>query len=96
MLLMLIDTADRRHAGEPDGPDDERERRWEPLDRALFVPAAASVSCLIVSAVTDPLISLVLVVGALAFCAQFVRVALRDCPDAAGERSGRAGDGGGG
>jgi hypothetical protein len=93
MLFMLIDTADRRHPDEPDDPDAERERRWEPIGRALFVPAAASVSCLIVSAVTDPLISLVLVVVALAFCAQFVRVALRDRP-AGADLSGRAGDDG--
>ena len=84
MLLLLIDTADRCYDDEPDGPDDERERRWEPIGRALFMPAAASVSCLIVSAVTDPLISVVLVVLALAFCARFVRVALRDRPAGAG------------
>jgi hypothetical protein len=85
MLLLLVDTADRRHEDEPDGPDDERERRWEPIGRALFVPAAASLSCLVVSAVTDPLVSVVLVVLALAFCAQFVRVALRDRPGAGGD-----------
>jgi hypothetical protein len=94
MLFMLIDTADRRDAGEPDGPDDERERRWEPIGRELFVPAAASVSCLIVSAVTDPLISVVLVVLALAFCARFVRVALRDHPVGAARQSGPASDDG--
>ena len=93
MLFLLIDTAERRCEDEPDGPDDERERRWEPIRRALFMPAAASVSCLIVSAVTDPLISVVLVALALVFCAQFVRVALRDQPG--GGRAGAAGDDGG-
>jgi hypothetical protein len=77
-MLMLIDTADHRYSGGE--PDDERERRWEPLSRRLFLPAAGSVSCLIVSAVTPPLISVVLVLVALALCAQFVRVALRDTP----------------
>jgi hypothetical protein len=93
MLFMLVDTTDRRYESDSDGPDDERERRWEPLGRALFVPAAASVSCLIVSAVTDPLISLALVVLALAFCAQFVRVALRDRPSAGGRRGAGGDDG---
>ena len=78
-MLMLIHTAEARSPGEPgDGPDGERERRWEPLDRRLFVPAAASLSCLIVSAVTAPLLTLLLTVAAAGFCAQFVRVALRE------------------
>jgi hypothetical protein len=79
MLFMLIDTADRDDGSDP---DDECARRWQPLDRRLFVPAAGSVSCLIASAVTDPLISVVLVAVALALCAQFVRTALRDDPPA--------------
>jgi hypothetical protein len=91
MLFMLIDTADARD-GETGGPDDERERRWQPISRRLFVPAAGSVSCLVVSVVTDPLISVVLVAIALVLCAQFVRVALREHPPAAGRPSVAAGD----
>ena len=85
-MLMLIDTADPRYHGGDDGPDEERERRWEPIGRRLFMPAAGSVSCLIVSAVTAPLISAVLVLASIVLLVRFVRVAMSDAPPA-----GRAG-----
>ena len=77
-MLMLIDTADHRYRGGDDGPDDERERRWEPIGRRLFYPAAGSVSCLIVSAVTAPLISAVLIVASIGLLVRFVRVAMTE------------------
>ena len=82
-MLMLIDTADSRYGG-GEGPDDERERRWQPISRRLFVPAAGSVSCLIASVVSDPLISVLLVAIALVLCAQFVRAAMHDAATADG------------
>ena len=81
-MLMLIDTADPRYHGGDDGPDEERERRWEPIGRRLFVPAAGSVSCLIVSAVTGPLVSAVLVLASIVLLVRFVRVAMADAPPA--------------
>lgn len=79
MLFMLIDTPDPRYRGGTD-PDDERERRWEPISRRLIVPAAGSMSCFVVSPFVGPFTSWVLTVGGVALCAQFVRVSLRDDP----------------
>lgn len=50
MLLMLIDAVDPRYGGSPD-PDDERRRRWQPMDRRVLWPALGSVAFLIVSGV---------------------------------------------
>jgi hypothetical protein len=58
-MLMLIDTADPRHGGSPD-PDEERERRWEPVSARIFLPAAGAVSCLIASGLTRPLVAYLL------------------------------------
>ena len=80
MLLMLIDTPDPRYGGAAD-PDDERERRWQPISQRLFVPAAGSMSCFLVSPfVGGPFASWALTVGGVALCAQFVRVSLREHP----------------
>jgi hypothetical protein len=80
MLFMLIDTPDPRYRGGFD-PDDERERRWEPISRRLFVPAAGSVSCLMLSPLAGSrLAGWALVAGGVALCADFVRVSLRDVP----------------
>jgi len=81
-MLMLIHTAEA--ADEPPSPDDERARRWEPISRRLFLPAAGSVSCLIVGAVTDPLITVVLMLMSIVLCGVFVRVALREDPPGGG------------
>ena len=80
MLFMLINTPDPRYRGGAD-PDDERERRWEPISRRLFVPAAGSMSCFVVSPfVGGPFASWALTVGGVALCAQFLRASLREDP----------------
>ena len=35
--LMLIDAADPRYGGAPD-PDEEREKRWQPIDKRISLP----------------------------------------------------------
>jgi hypothetical protein len=72
VIFMLIDTADTRYGGTPD-PDDERERRWKPLGMRVLLPAGASWMCLIVGAITPPLLTLALDIAAIVFCAIFVR-----------------------
>ncbi len=80
MLFMLINTPDPRYRGGAD-PDDERERRWEPISRRLFVPAAGSMSCFLVSPfVGGQFASWALTVGGVALCAQFLRASLREDP----------------
>jgi hypothetical protein len=75
LALMLIDAVDPRYGGSPD-PDDERRRRWQPMDRRVTVPFLASASCLIVSAVTSPEASAGLTVAAVGLCAYAARAAL--------------------
>jgi hypothetical protein len=75
-MLMLIHTADRPNFGGGPDPDDERERRWEPISLRIFLPSAGALSCLIVSAVTAPAITYALDVAAIALCVLFVRAAL--------------------
>ncbi|CAA9467881.1 MAG: hypothetical protein AVDCRST_MAG38-895 [uncultured Solirubrobacteraceae bacterium] len=48
---MLIDAVDPRYGGSPD-PDDERRRRWEPMDKRVTVPFLGSAVCFIVSSVS--------------------------------------------
>ena len=93
MLFMLIDVPDPRYSGggggdpEPD-PDAEREERWEPISRELFLPAAGSMSCFLASPfVGSGFGSWALTAGGVALCAQFVRVSLRDLPPRRGSRS---------
>jgi hypothetical protein len=91
MLFMLVDTPDPRYRGEPD-PDDERARRWEPISRQLFVPAAGSVSCFVLAPFAGgPLAGWALTAAGVALCAQFVRVSLRDVPQR-GNRTSPHGD----
>jgi hypothetical protein len=91
MLFMLVDTPDPRYQGGPD-PDDERERRWEPISRQLFVPAAGSLSCFVLSPFAgSPFAGWALTAGGVALCAHFVRVSLRDVPQR-GNRTFPAGD----
>ena len=81
MLFLLVDPPGPRR--EPDGldPDDERARRWEPISRQLFVPAAGSLSCFALSPFAgSPAAGWVLTAAGVALCAQFVRVSLRDVP----------------
>ncbi len=75
LALMLIDVADPRYGGSPD-PDDERRRRWRPMDKRITVPFLGSASCLIVSAVTSPEASFGLTFAAVGLCAYAARVAL--------------------
>jgi hypothetical protein len=80
LLFMLVDRPDPRYGGDFD-PDDERERRWEPVSLRLFVPATGSISCFAISPfVGGPLTSWALTVAGVALGAQFVRVSLRDDP----------------
>jgi hypothetical protein len=73
-MLMLIDTPDPRYGGAPD-PDGERERRWEPVSRRIFLPLAGSLSCLIVSGSTHTVVTLILDLMAIALCLYAVRAA---------------------
>ena len=43
---MLIDAVDPRYGGSPD-PDDERHRRWQPMDKRVSLPFLGSAVCLI-------------------------------------------------
>jgi hypothetical protein len=80
MLFMLVDAPDPRYRGGHD-PDEERERRWEPISRRLFVPAAGSMFCFALSPVgTGSFAGWALMASGVALCAQFVRVCLRDVP----------------
>jgi hypothetical protein len=92
MLLMLVDTPDPRYRGDPD-PDEERERRWEPIGARLLVPAAGSLSCFAIAPFGGPIASWALTAAGIALCAQFVRVSLRDrdVPQR-GDRTSPAGD----
>ena len=76
---MLVDTPDPRYRGDPD-PDEERERRWEPISRRLFVPAVGSMSCFVVSPFAGRFAGWALTAAGVALCAEFVRVSLRDVP----------------
>ncbi len=87
---MLIETSNFRNAGDPD-PDEERERRWEPVDRREFLPMAGSVSCFIVSVVATGLVFVLLNVAAVGLFLCFVRASWpgRGGASAAGGRRAR-------
>ena len=86
---MLVDTPDPRYRGDP-GPDDERERRWEPISRRLLVPAAGSLTCIALAPIAgSPFAGWALTAGGVALCAQFVRVSLRDVPQREPVQDGR-------
>ena len=81
MLWLLVDTPGRRPEPSGPDPDDERARRWEPISRQLFVPAAGSLSCFALTPFTgSPVGSWALTAAGVALCVQFVRVSLRDLP----------------
>ena len=73
-MLGLISTPDPRYRGEPD-PDEERERRWEPIDWRISVSLTLSLLCLIVSGTTPLAVTILLNVVAVALCAYGMRVA---------------------
>lgn len=74
-MISLIDVADPRYGGCPD-PDDERRRRWQPIDKRVSLPFLGSASCLIASAVTAPAASFGLTLAASGLCAYAARAAL--------------------
>ena len=73
-MLGLIKTPDPRYGGAPD-PDDERERRWEPISRRISVPVFLSIMALIISPQTPVAVSVMLNIAAIALCAYAVRQA---------------------
>jgi hypothetical protein len=87
---MLIETSNFRYGGDPD-PDEERERRWEPVSRREFLPMAGSVSCFIVSVVTTGVVFFLLNVVAVGLFLCFVRASWpgRGGPSAPGPRRAR-------
>jgi hypothetical protein len=73
-MFGLISTPDPRYGGAPD-PDEERERRWEPIDWRISVPMTLSLLCLIVSAETSTGVGVALNVAAVALCLYAMRIA---------------------
>ena len=73
-MLGLISTPDPRYGGAPD-PDEERERRWEPINWRISVSMTASLLCLIVSGATPTVVTVLLHVAAIALCGYAMRVA---------------------
>ena len=73
-MLGLISTPDPRYGGAPD-PDEERERRWEPINWRISVSMTLSLLCLIVSGATPLAVTILLNVAvALPFFALVRRV----------------------
>ncbi len=82
MLLMLIDAVDPRYGGSPD-PDDERRRRWQPMDKHILWPAIGSVACLIVSGVGSDEAAYGFTLAAVGLCAYAAQAARpKRAPDA--------------
>lgn len=75
LMLALIDAVDPRYGGSPD-PDDERRRRWAPMDKRVSLPFLGSATCLIASAVTAPPAGLGLTFAAVGLCYMGARAAL--------------------
>jgi hypothetical protein len=73
-MLGLISTPDPRYGGGPD-PDEERERRWEPINWRISVSMTVSLMCLIVSGATSGLVTVALNVAAVGLCVYAMRVA---------------------
>ena len=73
-MLGLISTPDPRYRGGPD-PDEERERRWEPINWRISVSMTASLLCLIVSGATPLAVTILLNLAAIALCAYAARLA---------------------
>lgn len=75
LALMLIDAVDPRYGGSPD-PDDERRRRWQPIDKRVSLPFLGSVACLVASAVSTPEVTYGLTLAASGLCLYAARAAL--------------------
>ena len=73
-MLGLISTPDPRYGGAPD-PDEERERRWEPINWRISVSMTVSLICLIVSGATAGVVTIALNVDAVGLCVYAMRVA---------------------
>jgi hypothetical protein len=74
-MLGLINTPDPRYGGGAPDPDEERERRWEPISWRISVPVSLSLLAIIVSAETPTAVSVLLNVAAIALCAYAMYVA---------------------
>jgi hypothetical protein len=74
-MLGLIKTPDPRYGGGAPDPDEERERRWEPISRRISIPVFLSIMALIISPRTPVAVSVLLNVAAIALCAYAVRQA---------------------
>ena len=74
LALMLIDAVDPRYGGAPD-PDDERRRRWQPVDRRVLVSFMGSLTCLAVGSVLEPAAAIGFDLAAAGFCYAGVRAA---------------------
>src|SRR4051795_1036872 len=73
-MLGLISTPDPRYGGAPD-PDEERERRWEPINWRISVSMTVSLLCLIVSGATPLAATIALNLAAIAPCVYAARLA---------------------
>jgi hypothetical protein len=73
-MFGLISTPDPRYGGAPD-PDEERERRWEPVNWRISVSMTLSLICLIVSGATPRAVTVALNVAAVGLCLYAMRVA---------------------
>jgi hypothetical protein len=73
-MLGLISTPDPRYRGGPD-PDEERERRWEPINWRISVSMTLSLLCLIVSGTTPLAVTVLLNVAAVVLCGYAMRLA---------------------
>jgi hypothetical protein len=87
-MLGLIKTPDHRYGGAPD-PDEERERRWEPISKRISVPVTLSLLAIIASAQTPALVGALLNLAAILLCAYAMKVAwpTRDGDPAGPERT---------
>jgi hypothetical protein len=74
-MLGLIKTPDHRYGGGAPDPDEERERRWEPISWRISVPVTLSLLAIIVSAETPAAVRVLLNVAAIALCAYAMKVA---------------------
>jgi len=81
-MLCLISTPAPRYGGAPD-PDEERERRWEPINWRISVSMTLSLLCLIVSGTTPVAVTVLLHVSAIGLCVYAMRLAwpTRRSPD---------------
>jgi hypothetical protein len=76
-MTMLIDSGGHYRRREEPDPDDERERRWEPISFRLILSAAGSLTCVSAAGVTVVPLSIFFFLLAIALCGYFVKEALR-------------------